>query len=171
MLMTNRKTKTAIALTGAIALASGAYALGTQADDGSARAAAEAEKRETAGPAFVHSFRGGPPGVKLGLDNLADKLGVDESDLEEALRDVRPDQPAPPKAPGDFAEILADELGIEQSRVEDALERVRERTEKEFEQRHDEFAERLANRLNLDPEKVKDALGDGPIGLARPAHP
>jgi hypothetical protein len=122
----------------------------------------------------VHSFRGGPPGVAFGLDNLADKLGVDESDLREALEDVRPDEPRPPKAPGDFAKILADELGIEQSKVEAALERVRERAEQEMEQRRDEFAERLADRLNLDPDKVKDALDDGPpfgFGLARPAHP
>jgi hypothetical protein len=169
--MTNRKTKTAIALTGAVALASGAYALGSQAGDGAANAAA-GDKGDDARPLVVHAFRGGgPPGAAFGLDNLADKLGVDESDLEEALRDVRPDLPGPPKPPGDFAEILADELGIEQSRVEDALERVRERTEKEMQERHDEFAERLADRLNLDPDKVKDALDDRPFGLARPAHP
>ena len=170
--MTNRKTKTAIALTGAVALASGAYALGSQAGDGSATAAGSSKDDER--PALVHSFRGGPPGVAFGLDNLADKLGVDESDLREALEDVRPDEPRPPKAPGDFAKILADELGIEQSKVEAALERVRERAEQEMEQRRDEFAERLADRLNLDPDKVKDALDDGPpfgFGLARPAHP
>jgi hypothetical protein len=166
--MTNRKTKTAIALTGAVALASGAYALGSQAGDGSATAAGNNDDRER--PALVHSFRGGPPGVAFGLDNLADRLGVEESDLREALRDVRPDDP--PKPPGDFAEILADELGVEQSEVEAALERVRERTEEAMDKRRDELAERLADRLNLDPDKVKEELGDGPpFGLVRPAHP
>jgi hypothetical protein len=167
--MTNRKTKTAIALTGAIALASGAYALGSQAGDGTAGAAGDDDDRDR--PALVHSFRGGPIGHAFGLDNLADRLGVEESALRDALRDVRPDLPDPPKAPGDFAELLADELGIEQSRVEDALERVRERTEEQFEQRRDDFAERLADRLNLDPDEVKDALDDGPFGFVRPARP
>jgi hypothetical protein len=165
--MTTRKQKTAIALTGAIALASGAYTLGSQAGDGAATAAA-GDKRENARPLMVHAFRGGgPPGA--GLDSLADRLGVDESDLRDALQDVRPADP--PKPPGDFAEALADELGIAQDRVEAALERVQERIEEQMEQRRDEFAERLADRLNLDPDKVKDALDDGPFGLHRPAHP
>ena len=34
--MTSQKQKAALALTGAVALASGAYALGAQADDGAA---------------------------------------------------------------------------------------------------------------------------------------
>jgi hypothetical protein len=165
--MTTRKQKTAIALTGAVALASGAYALGSQAGDGTAGAAGGRDDPER--PALI---RGHLPDRAFGLDNLADRLGVEEDALEDALRDVRPDLPGPPKPPGDFAEMLADELGIEQSRVEDALERVRERTEKEFEDRRNEFAERLADRLNLDPDEVKDALDDGPpFGLVRPAHP
>jgi hypothetical protein len=160
--MTNRKTKMAIVLTGAVALASGAYALGSQAGDGAATAA-DRTNGDDERPALVHAFRGGGPPDgpgPFGLDGLADKLGVDESDLREAMRDVRPADP--PKPPGDFAEILADELGIEQSKVEDALERVRDRTEQEMEKRRDEFAERLADRLNLDPDKVEDALADGP---------
>jgi hypothetical protein len=162
--MTNRKITTAIVLTGAVALASGAYALGSQAGGGTAGAAG---KPDEARPTL---FRGHDERPAFGLDNLADRLGVEEDQLEDALRDVRPDLPGPPRPPGDFAKLLADELGIDQSRVEGALERIRERTEKQFEQRRDEFAQRLADRLNLDPEKVEEALGDGPF-LFHHRHP
>ena len=164
--MTNRKTKTAIVLTSAVALASGAYALGSQAGDGTAGAAGDDER-----PALVHSARGGPGDVFLGLDGLADRLGVQEDELRDALRDVRPERPAKP--PGDFAEILADELGIEQSQVEDALDRVHDRIEKQHEQLRADFAKRLADRLNLDADEVEEALGDGkgPLKFRHPARP
>jgi energy-converting hydrogenase A subunit M len=173
--MSNRKQKTAIALTGAVALASGAYALGTQAGGGAASAADQTRSSEpevrvhSAGGRFeiASRVRGGP----FGLDNLADRLGVDESDLKQALEDVRPEPPAPGDIRDDFAEQLAQELGIDQGRVEDALERVRDRAEQQIERRRDDFAERLADRLNLDPDEVKEALGDGPLGLVHPAPP
>jgi hypothetical protein len=165
--MSTRKRNTAIALTGAVALASGAYALGSQSGDGSAVAADPPERPslEVRGP-----LRGGPIEIRghlrggpFGLDRIADKLGVEESELRDALRDVRPE---PPRK-GDFAEDLARELGIAQDRVEEALERVHEKVEREIEQQHDEFIQRLADRLNLDAEDVEDALGDfPPFGFA-----
>jgi energy-converting hydrogenase A subunit M len=157
------RTKTAaLALTGAVALASGAYALGTQVGDGAAVAADQSGQDR---PTIRGHWRGGP----LGSERLADRLGVDESELREALEDVRPRLPDPGEIHGDFAGRLADELGIDQERVEAALERMRSGVEREFEQRRDDLAERLADRLNLDVEDVKDALGDFP--LLRPERP
>jgi hypothetical protein len=146
--MRNPKQKTAIVLTGAVALASGAYALGSQTD-GNAEAAGDR-------PGY---FRGGPPpGPGFGLDRLADRLGVEEDALRDALEDVRGDLPDIRAARDDFAKELADELGTTEAKVEAALERIREKHEQQFEQRHDALAEALAKRLNLDADKVKEAL-------------
>jgi Clp amino terminal domain, pathogenicity island component len=145
--MTNAKKKTAVVLTGAVALASGAYALGSQSD-GSAVAA---------GDRAAH-FRGGP-GHAFGLDRLADRLGVDEDKLRDALEDVRGTLPDPPRERRvEFAKELADELGTTEAKVEAALERIRAKHEDEFEKRRDALAEALAKRLNLDAAKVKEAL-------------
>ena len=171
------RTKTAaVALTGAVALASGAYALGTQVGGGAASAADRsggglaiaADPSDPDRPLFRTHFRGGP----LGSERLADRLGVDESDLREALEDIRPQLPDPGEVHRDFAQRLAKELGIAEDRVDAALERMRESAEREFEQRRDELAERLADRLNLDVDKVKDELGDFPfLGHVRPGPP
>jgi hypothetical protein len=142
-----KKQTVALALTGAVALASGAYALGTQSD-GSAVASGDSGR-----PALAH--RGGPG---FGLDRLADRLGVDEDKLRDALEDVRGDLPAPRERRDAFAKELADELGTTQAKVEAALERIRSKHEAEFEQRRDALAEALAKRLNLDAAKVKEAL-------------
>ena len=150
--MRNPKHKTAAVLAGAVALASGAYALGSQSD-GSAVAGDRAAP--VAGAREVH-FAG--PGHPFGLDRLADRLGVKEQALREALEDVRGDLPDPHKLRDDFAKQLADELGTTQAKVEAALERIRERQEQEFKKRQDAFAEALAKRLNLDADKVKKAL-------------
>jgi hypothetical protein len=172
--MSTRKRNAAIALTGAVALASGAYALGSQSGDGSAVAADPPDR-----PSI--EIRGGlPPGPDeirrhlrdgpFGLDRIADKLGVEESELRDALEDFRADPPDPPD-PGDFAEELAKELGVATDRVEAALERMRDRTAQEMEQRRDELVDRLADRLNVDPDKVEEALGDFPPFGLRWRHP
>jgi signal transduction histidine kinase len=148
--MRNPKQKTAAVLTGAVVLASGAYALGSQTD-GNAEAAGD-----RAGYAHLRGPDG--PRMRFGLDNLADRLGVEEDALRDALEDVRGSLPEPRDIRSDFAQELADELNTSKARVEAALERIRENKQDEFEQRHDELAEALAQRLNLDVEKVKDAL-------------
>jgi hypothetical protein len=152
--MSNPKQKTAIVLTGAVALASGAYALGSQAGDGAAAAAGD-----NARPVAPIAHPGAPR-----LDSLADRLGVDESELRDAFEDVRKSLPAPFERRDDFAEELAKELGTSADKVEAALERMRERFEQEAEDRRDDLAKRLADRLNVDPDEVEDALGDGPWG-------
>jgi predicted transcriptional regulator len=161
--MTTRKRTTAIALTGAVALASGAYALGSQSGDGTAGATDPPNR-----PSI--DFRGPMRGGPFGLDRIADRLGVEESELRDALRDLRPDSIKPPR-PTDFAEELARELGVDQDEVEAALERIRERTEREMEQRHEEFAERLADRLGVDVDAIEDAFGDFPPFFFGWRHP
>ena len=149
--MRNPKQTTAIVLTGAVALASGAYALGSQSD-GSAVASGD----DAGAPAH---FRGGPgPGRGFGFDRLADRLGVDEAELREALEDVRGTLPDPRERRDDFTKELAAELGTTQAKVEAALERLRTKHEAEATKRRDALAEALAQRLNLDAAKVKEAL-------------
>ncbi len=148
--MIRSKSKTAAVVGAAVALASGAYALGSQVD-GAAVAAGDRP-----GEAGYH-MRGGP-GPGPGLDRLADRLGVDEAKLRAALEDVRGDLGKPGGMRDDFAKELADELGTTQAKVEAAIKRIREKHAKEFENRRDALAEALAKRLNLDASKVKEAL-------------
>jgi hypothetical protein len=178
--MTNRKQTTAIALTGAIALASGAYALGTQVGGGTAGAAAGArgQQRPPLEMGLAIAGRDGQerrahtlrlPGAPF--EDLADRLGVDADKLRETLEDIRQDLPRPAEAREDFADELAKELGTTAGKVEAALERLRERHEQELEDRRAELAKRLADRLNLDADEVEEALGDGLIELRHRAHP
>jgi energy-converting hydrogenase A subunit M len=151
------RTKTAaFALTGAVALASGAYALGTQAGGGAAVAADASGPNP---PAIRSHWRGGP----LGSESLADRLGVEESELRDALGDIRPQLPDPRDLRDDFAQRLAKELGIDQEKVEEALERMRDSADRELERRRNDLAERLADRLNLDVDEVQEALDDFPF--------
>src|SRR3954471_21165858 len=102
--MTPRTRNTALAVTGAAAVAFGAYALGSQSGDGSAVArSAGSSTSGTAGAAvFVH--RGGRPGFGRGreenLQPLADSLGVSTTALRDALQSVR-DELRPKQDPRD----------------------------------------------------------------------
>ncbi len=189
--MTIRGRTLALALAAAVVLASGAYALGSQAGDGSATAAGDKAEKGTdrqgidpgdggppmffGGPDHVR-FRagagpGGPPKIErrvFGLDRLADRLGVKEADLAKAMRELRKEN-APKLMRDDFVQSLADELGIDESKLEDALEKVGEKQRQAFEQRHDEFLQKLADKLGISKDKVEDALPDLPPGP--PGHP
>src|SRR4051794_840683 len=112
--MTMRTKTTAAALTGAVVLASGAYALGSQAGGGSATA----KSQRTAGtakpqrPARVFGIRReGPPD----LSTLADKLGVTTAQLQKAFDELRTDGRA------DSAQKPADELGLDAAKVKQAF--------------------------------------------------
>jgi hypothetical protein len=165
--MTSQKQKAALAITGAVALASGAYALGTQVDDGSAAAASNTPQQR---PAFAghHGRPGGPGRPGFGLDRLADRLGVDEDKLQDALKDIRKDLPKPQERRDDFAAGLAKELGTTEAKVQAALDRLRKKFEQEASERQDALAEELAKRLNLDVSKVKEALKTPGFPFRRP---
>jgi hypothetical protein len=163
--MTSKKKQTtALALTGAVALASGAYALGSQADGNAVASGEDRGER----PAFMHRGGPGPGPAGFGLDRLADRLGVEASELREALEDVRGTLAPPADRRDAFAKELAAELDTTQAKVEAALERIREKHEDEFEKRRDAMAEALAKRLNLDAAKVKEALETPRLRFRRP---
>jgi hypothetical protein len=179
---TPRRT-TLILLTGAVVLASGAYAIGTQAGGGSA----DARDSRADAPPF-------PPGEPF--DDLADALGVDADQLREALADFRGSRATEGKH--DFAAALADALGKPTEDVEKALDslpgdgpgcagpggpgaplsdlaqaldvtpaelrralrEVGEKGKSVHKEGRDELAQYLADRFNLSVDKVKDALDD-----------
>jgi hypothetical protein len=149
--MTSQKQKAALAVTGAVALASGAYTLGAQAGDGAAVASGNpAAARAHHGPG-----RGGGP---FGFEGLAGRLGVSETKLRAALEDIRGNLPKPRERRDRFAKDLATELGSTEAKVKAALERIRSRYEAQAQDRRDALAAELAKRLNLDVSKVKSAL-------------
>lgn len=165
--MTRGKQTTALALAGAVALASGAYALGTQVDGG----AAEAAKSSDAGPrGFGPRGFGGPgrPGIghRFGLDNLATRLGVEEDKLRSALEDIAKTHRQ------DFAQRLADALKIDRAKVEQAFENIRpKRPDRPRAPRA--LAAALAKELGIPVAKVRAALNErrghpsGPSDLAQ----
>ena len=159
--MTSSKQTAALALTGAVALASGAYALGSQAADGDA-VAAKTPQTATAPPGRPgHWGRGGP----ASLSALADRLGVDAAALRSALQDIRPQLPDRDKLRDDFAQELADALNIDVAKVTAAFDKLKPARE-----RHHDLAAALANKLGLSTSKVQDALDasrdKGPAALA-----
>jgi AraC-like DNA-binding protein len=152
--MTRRKKTTAFALAGAVALASGAYALGTQAGDGSAEAAktASGQARDEVRFGFGPGRAGGP-GIRPRFDGLADRLGVEEDKLRVALEDIAADRK------DDFAQRLADALNVERAKVEQALENVRpERPARPHVRAPRALAAALAKELGLSTAKVRAAL-------------
>jgi transcriptional regulator with XRE-family HTH domain len=154
--MTRGKQTTVLALTGAVALASGAYALGSQAGDGSAEAAKTSSGQARDEVRFGHGFgpgRLGGPGLRPGFEDLADRLGVDEADLREALDDMAAERKA------DLAQRLADALNIDRAKVEQAFENVRpERPARPRVRRPQALAAALAKELGLSTAKVRAAL-------------
>jgi hypothetical protein len=161
--MTRGKQTTAFAVAGAVALASGAYALGSQASDGLAVAAKGSGTSSQPGgrPGLGFGRHGGPPG----FDGLADRLGVSEDKLRAALEDLRGD------AKDQFAKELAAALKIDQAKVTAALEKVRpERPPHPRVRRPAAIAAALAKELGLPTAKVRAALQAerrGPGDLAK----
>jgi biotin operon repressor len=153
--MTSGKRTTAFALAGAIALASGAYALGNEAGDGSADAAKGDQVRHG------HGFGPpGRPGFRPGFDDLADRLGVEETALREALEDIASERRT------QFAQRLADALKLDRAQVEESLEDLR--PDRPHFRRPAAIAAALAKELGLSTAKVRAALEQrrGPGELA-----
>jgi transcriptional regulator with XRE-family HTH domain len=120
---TQRRTSI-IVVGGALAVASAAYGLGTQAGDGTAVADSQNGERG----ARIAFDRGGP----CGSSALADKLGVDENKLEGALRDFRSSND---NERADFAAALADALGISADKVRSAFDKLHGQREDRFDDR------------------------------------
>ena len=168
--MTTRTKTTAVALTGAITLASGAYALGTQSGGGDAAAKAgnSSTKTKVARAYGVRGIHRGPFGRGEGLDALATKLGVTPAKLQAAFQALAQEKK------DEFAQKLADELGIDVSKVKAAFDELKPaggpppgppppgaRTMGPGPgPRVDFLAQALADKLGLDVAKVKDALGN-----------
>lgn len=168
-------------MAGAVVLASGAYAIGTQVGGGSA----DARDSRARAPAF-------PPGEPF--DDLADALGVDADKLRDALADFHGRHMSERRDA--FAGALADALGKSTADVEKALDSLPEerrdgcpgpgghgaplsalaraldvtpaelrralravaRTKRT--EGRDELARFLADRFNLSVDKVEKALDD-----------
>ena len=107
-----RKT-TATVLAGSVALASAAYAIGSQSGGGTSGAA----PRGADGSARAR----GPAA------SLAQRLGVSEEKLRAAFEDIRRSDPRSPESR--LARALSDALGIPEAKVRDALRTVREQHE------------------------------------------
>jgi transcriptional regulator with XRE-family HTH domain len=150
--MTMRTKRTAMAVAGAVGLASGAYALGSQAGDGAA--VAKDSTRATARAAFLH----GGPRSGLGLDTLASRLGVEPSELRTALEDIRADLPRPQDHHEELAAALADVLGLPAAKVAAALEKLHAAHAGRRGGPPAEFVNSLAKALGLDAAKVRSAL-------------
>ena len=160
--MTPRTKKTAVALSGALVLASGAYALGSQAGDGEALAGSTTPSAtRTAGP---HGY--GP----RDLSGIAGQLGVTEAKLRAALEDLRPDKGAmKDEHKAALATALAKELGLDAAKVTAGLEKFRGERKAVRRDRHGDrlqrFDEALAAKLGVDAAKVRsafDSLKPGP---------
>jgi len=168
--MTPRTKKTAAALSGALVLASGAYALGSQTGDGQALAGQKANAQQGGygfgygpGPG-KHGFRGGP---RQDLADAAKQLGVSEDKLLAALKNLRDDRKGKMDDLRDaFAQALAKQLGIPESKVESALDkragdrrggRKLKRDGRRGDMR-DAFAKQLAAKLGITEAKVRAAL-------------
>src|SRR4029453_5774570 len=121
--------KLAVTLTGAVALASGAYAMGSQSGAGSAVA-------DPPTPATVVGYGygpgpGAPPGPggsgrreRFGLSDLATRLGVSGERLRRPLAALRPARPGRADRRAALAAALAKALGLSQDKVQAALDKL-----------------------------------------------
>src|SRR3954452_7271399 len=179
--MTPRTKKTAAALSGALVLASGAYALGSQTGDGQALAGQNAKAARQGGYGCGYGRGPGKPGFRGGprqdLADAAKQLGVSQDKLLAALKNLRDDRKGKADDLRDaFAKALATQLGVPEAKVEAALDkRAADRPGKRKLRRdgrrgdlRDAFAKQLAAKLGIDAAKVRSALDDqhksGPPG-------
>jgi hypothetical protein len=149
--MPKQRRTSIIVAGGALAVASVAYGLGTQAGDGTAVADSQNGERGAR-----IAFDGAGP---CGAGALADKLGVDESKLEDALRDFRSSQGDSGR--DDLAAALADALGISADKVRSAFDKLHE-------QREDRFRDRRGRPDMGPPLAVPPPAGGPRFGFGPP---
>ena len=180
----SKKAATAAVLAGAVALASAAYGIGTQAGNGTAEAARDGRAQDE-------------PRLMLRFDGLADELGVDADALEDAMRDFHEQEegevrdafasalaealgkpvdevraaldevgPGEGRRPGCAPHVslrrLAAELDVTRGELRQALGEARSGVDSSFEQRHEDLVTFLADRLGVSREKVEEALPEPP---------
>lgn len=163
--MTTKTKKLATLLPVAVVLSSGAYALGTQTGDGgaiassgsasastSANTAAGATNIAATGSATNRGFRGGPG--RAGFADLAQKLGVSTTALENALEAIR-DEKTPDQRRTEITNALAAALGKPAADVTKALDAV---LPDRPDDRRGDFAAALAKALGVDQAKVQAGL-------------
>jgi hypothetical protein len=160
--MTTRTKKLATLLTAAVVLSSGAYALGSQAGDGGALAdsgsSASSGSASAGAPGTAVADRrglrrGGGFRFGFGLDNLASRLGVSTTALQDALKAIR-DSKTPEQRRTEFIQALAAALGKPADQVTSAVNSVLP----DRGARKDEFAADLAKALGVDVAKVQAGL-------------
>jgi transcriptional regulator with XRE-family HTH domain len=162
--MSTRTKKLATLLTVAVVLSSGAYAHGSQAGDGGALAdsgsSASSASTSASGSASGTAVsdrrglrRGGGFRLGFGLDNLASRLGVSTTALQDALKAIR-DSKTPEQRRTEFIQALAAALGKPADQVTSAVNSVLP----DRGARKDEFAAALAKALGVDVAKVQAGL-------------
>ena len=166
--MSTRTKKVATLMTAAVVLSSGAYALGSQAGDGGALADggsrasnASSAAANGSGVAFAgrrgDHHRPGGPGFRFGFDNLAQRLGVSTTALQNALKAIR-DSKTPEQRRTELTQALATALGKPADQVTSALNSVLPGRGARKDTRKDEFAAALAKALGVDVAKVQAGL-------------
>jgi biotin operon repressor len=157
--MTTQTKKATAILAGSVVLASAAYALGSQAGDGGAIAKSAASGSASGNVANAGLTIGGDRGGRgfrragFGLDNLADRLGVSETALRDALRAIRQAQPTREEKRKEIASALTAALGVPTNKVTTALDQVRPDRDARR-----SLESRLAQALGIDAAKVRAAI-------------
>lgn len=184
------KNKLVVGGATALALIGGAWGVAQTAnadEDATPTPSATAGPGEGWGRGGQDGFRGGRMGhgaMRGGPDvgTLAEKLGVDESELEEAMDAVRDDLRSAMQSQGPagmtdedrqahrdaMAESLADELGIDVDKVKSALEEVQQEHEAARDARADEVLGQAVEDGRLtqsEADAVRKALDEGIVGL------
>jgi hypothetical protein len=164
--MTTKSRTLAITLTGLVATASGASALGAQADDGGATAAShrirpahrlhDLATRLGVEPARLreaqHALRPERRDFREGrAAELASALGLTTAQVSAALERIRADRPAR----GERGAALAEALGVTRAQLHAARRTLRPAA-------RDAYAAALAAKLGLSTAQVREALAAGP---------
>ena len=163
--MRTRTKKLAILLAVAVVLTSGAYALGSQAGGGGALASSSGSANASgntgvgASNASTGGARGGHGGqFRFGFDNLAQKLGVSTTALQNALKAIR-DEKTPEQRKTEAIQAFAAALGKPVDQVTSAVNSVLpDHGPGKPGDRRGDFAAALAKALGVDQAKVQAGL-------------
>jgi hypothetical protein len=149
----SKKAATAAVLAGAVALASAAYGIGTQTGDGTAEAARD------------RGWEPGP-GLFMRFEGLADELGVDPDELEDALTDFAEQEKG--EIRDAFASALAEALGKPVDEVSAALDKVGPGESMRPGCAPHVSLRRLAAELDVTRAELREALRETRAGVDEP---